>query len=118
MEYDWCNPNDLSHLNMVNDIEHDSHLCFKDAQNQDFVSYAPMIFLTFDKCDEAKLEEGQKCLNKTELDKYVKSFVFQLGVLHSYIDYDNIEEPVQTIYQPKQYYRLSPYEWYRNKFYF
>ena len=31
-----------------------------------------------------------------------------LGLLHNYIDYENIEKPVQTIYSAKHFYRLGP----------
>ena len=47
-------------------------------------------------------------MNETELDNYLKKLTIYLGVLHNYIDYDNIEKPVQTIYQKPSVYRLSP----------
>ena len=47
-------------------------------------------------------------MNETELDDYLKNITISLGVLHNYIDYENIEKPVQTIYQKPTVYRLNP----------
>ena len=41
-----------------------------------------------------------------------------MGILYNYIDYENIENPVQTVYQPKYFYRLWPYKFTTHKFYF
>ena len=47
-------------------------------------------------------------MNETELEDYLKKVIISLGVLHNYIDYENIEKPIQTIYSRPNYYELSP----------
>ena len=37
-------------------------------------------------------------MDDTELEAYLKNLSISLGVLHNYIDYENIEKPVQTIF--------------------
>ena len=55
-----------------------------------------MLF-TLQKCDQEILEEGLKCFNDSELVEYLTGFRIQIAVNHNYIDYENIENPVQTI---------------------
>ena len=40
-------------------------------------------------------------MNETEVEDYLKDVTILTGNLHNYIDYENIEKPVQTIYQFK-----------------
>ena len=53
-----------------------------------------------------------------ELDAYLQDLKISLGFLHNYIDYENIENPVQTIYFSRFWYRLNPDKLVKNKFFF
>ena len=76
----------------------DRTLCIKDAQNYTLEGFGRSMSFKFNRCDQALLEEGQTCFNQEELDTYLKKFNIHLGVHHNYIDYENIENPIQTIY--------------------
>ena len=70
------------------------------------------------KCDQEKLEEGLKCFKDSELVEYFASFRIQIAVNHNYIDYENIENPVQTINQHKHIFPIDPLKWNSIKFKF
>ena len=72
----------------------------------------------FKKCNKKTLEEGLKCMEGPELDAYLQDLKISLGFLHNYIDYENIENPVQTIYFSRFWYRLNPDKLVKNKFFF
>ena len=96
LEFDWCNPTDLNHLNMANSPPgYGDKLCLKNAQNLTFdQGFNPSLLFEFKKCSQKFLPEGQSCFNETEIYEYTKTIRVELGFLHNYIDYENIENPV------------------------
>ena len=42
-----------------------------------------------------------------ELKNYLTQVTISIGFLHNYIENENIQDPIQTIYKPRTYYRLS-----------
>ena len=48
-------------------------------------------------CNEKDLQPGESCMNDEEFKDYFRSKAFIFQILHTYIDYDDIENPVKTI---------------------
>ena len=44
--------------------------------------------------------------------------MINIGLYHNYIDYENIDNPVQTIHTPKYTFPIDPYRWNISKFLF
>ena len=49
-------------------------------------------------CEPENLDSGQTCMSEEELKEYYKNFTIRLQLLHNYIEYDDIENPIKTIY--------------------
>ena len=59
-------------------------------------SEVPTIRLT--KCKEDSLTPGQSCMSSTELENYFNGDrKVRLMYSHTFIDYENIETPVQSV---------------------
>ena len=57
-----------------------------------------MISINLKACKQKNLEPGQTCMSVAELEEYYNNLTVRLQFLHNYIEYDDIENPIKTIY--------------------
>ena len=47
-------------------------------------------------CDEKDLPEGQTCMADDEIQKYYEGLKLFVGLINNFIDFDDIDRPVQS----------------------
>ena len=77
----------------------DASVALDGQMSYDFTSARILIL----RCVQSDLQQGLTCLNETESDAYFKAAKIQFGEPVTYIDYDNVEDPVKStvIIRPK-----------------
>ena len=61
----------------------------------------------FESCDPLNLASGLTCMQKEELDLYLEKYYMQVLTTNSQIDYDDIDDPLKTIFDFKIGFKLN-----------